>query len=375
MRISTIQAFNNSVSGISRNYADLTRTQAEISAGKRLLTPADDPVGAVRLLQLNQEQALNSQYKSGITAAKNSLQQEETILNSVGTVIHRIREIAVQAGNGGLDASDKNALATELAQREDELLNLLNSRDASGKYLFSGSQGDTQPFVRNPDGTYSYNGDEGQREVQIASSTFIAISDNGKILFESGSNANRVSTGKDAAGPDASGNPSDSSISLGLVTDKEAYDTVFPSSTPPLASDGVGIHFTDAKNYVSTTSRRSRRATTGAPATPTRRASPRSPAARSTTTPRPATSSPSAASRYRSTASRRAATPSVSSASRTRKSAACSIPCRTCARPCSAPRTRRLETWLSATRWGWRSPTWTLRTRRSSRARDASARG
>ena len=250
MRISTIQAFNNSVSGISRNYADLTRTQAEISAGKRLLTPADDPVGAVRLLQLNQEQALNSQYKSGITAAKNSLQQEETILNSVGTVIHRIREIAVQAGNGGLDASDKNALATELAQREDELLNLLNSRDASGKYLFSGSQGDTQPFVRNPDGTYSYNGDEGQREVQIASSTFIAISDNGKILFESGSNANRVSTGKDAAGPDASGNPSDSSISLGLVTDKEAYDTVFPSSTPPLASDGVGIHFTDAKNYV-----------------------------------------------------------------------------------------------------------------------------
>ncbi|PXC01337.1 flagellar hook-associated protein 3, partial [Pseudomonas aeruginosa] len=155
MRISTIQAFNNSVSGISRNYADLTRTQAEISAGKRLLTPADDPVGAVRLLQLNQEQALNSQYKSGITAAKNSLQQEETILNSVGTVIHRIREIAVQAGNGGLDASDKNALATELAQREDELLNLLNSRDASGKYLFSGSQGDTQPFVRNPDGTYS----------------------------------------------------------------------------------------------------------------------------------------------------------------------------------------------------------------------------
>lgn len=98
----------------------------------------------------------------------------------------------MQAGNGGLDASDKNALATELAQREDELLNLLNSRDASGKYLFSGSQGDTQPFVRNPDGTYSYNGDEGQREVQIASSTFIAISDNGKILFESGSNANRV---------------------------------------------------------------------------------------------------------------------------------------------------------------------------------------
>ena len=50
--VSTIQAFNNSVNGISRNYADLNRTFEQISTGKRILTPADDPVGSVRLLRL-----------------------------------------------------------------------------------------------------------------------------------------------------------------------------------------------------------------------------------------------------------------------------------------------------------------------------------
>ncbi|MBM7059578.1 flagellar hook-associated protein FlgL [Pseudomonas sp. UL073] len=243
MRISTIQAYNNSVSGLQRNYSNVTTTQEQISTGKRLLTPADDPVASVRLLQLSQEQALNDQYKSNITAAKNSLNSEESILDSVGTVIHRIREIAVQAGNGALDSSDKNALATELAQREDELLSLLNSKDASGKYLFSGSQGEKQPFVRNADGSYTYQGDEGQRQLQISSSTLVPISDSGKELFENVFNANRVTTVQPAT------NTGSGRISVGQVEDKAAYDSTFPSSSPPAATDGIGIRFLDNKNY------------------------------------------------------------------------------------------------------------------------------
>ncbi|WP_236173877.1 flagellar hook-associated protein FlgL [Pseudomonas pseudonitroreducens] len=243
MRISTIQAYNNSVGGLQKNYSSVTRTQEQISTGKRILTPADDPVASVRLLQLSQEQSLNDQYKSNITSAKNSLTSEESILSSVGNVIQRIREIAVEAGSGALDSTDKNSLATELSQREDELMNLLNSKDASGKYLFSGSQGDTQPFVRNPDGTYTYQGDESQRQLQIASSTFLGISDSGKLLFDSATNANRVTTGAAAT------NTGTGRVSLGLVTDKQAYDGTFPSSTPLAATDGIGIRFIDDKNY------------------------------------------------------------------------------------------------------------------------------
>ncbi|MBA1182732.1 flagellar hook-associated protein FlgL [Pseudomonas oryzihabitans] len=244
MRISTAQAFNNGISGLQNNYGNVTRTQEEISTGKKILTPADDPVASVKLLQISQEEALNSQYNTGMTAAKNSLNSEEAMLTSVETVLTRIREIAVQAGNGALDPTDRASLAKEIGQREDELMNLMNSKDASGKYLFSGSMGDTQPYVRNADGTYSYNGDEGQRSVQIASSTFVPISDSGKDAFENNFNANRVTTAPTA------GNTGTGRISLGLVEDKKVYDDSFPASTPPAASDGIGIHFLDDKKYV-----------------------------------------------------------------------------------------------------------------------------
>ena len=193
MRISSIQSFNNGVSGLQENYANVTRTQEQISSGKRILTPADDPVASVRLLQLDQQQAVLSQYKDNLTAAKNSLTQEETTLTSTVNVLQRIRELTVQAGGGALSAADRKAIANELGERENELLNLMNSRNARGEYLFSGYLGKTEPFIRNPDNTYSYQGDEGQRSLQVASSTTVAINDNGRELFEDVTNANRIS--------------------------------------------------------------------------------------------------------------------------------------------------------------------------------------
>ncbi|MGE8360531.1 flagellar hook-associated protein 3 [Pseudomonas sp.] len=193
MRISSVQAFNNGVGGLGRNYSNLIRTQEQISSGNRILTPADDPVASVRLLQLEQQQAMLGQYKSNLTAAKNSLTQEETTLNSVTGVLQRVRELAVRAGGGALSAEDRRSIAQELEQRENELLNLMNSKNARGEYLFGGFLGKTEPFQRNPDGTYSYLGDEGQRSLQVAGSTQVAINDNGKSLFEDVTNANRVS--------------------------------------------------------------------------------------------------------------------------------------------------------------------------------------
>lgn len=221
MRISTIQQFNSGVKGITDNYANVTRTQEQISSGKRILTPADDPVATVRLLQLDQESNTINQYKDNLTAATNSLTQEEATLNSVNNILQRVREITVSAGNGALSQADRQALATELAAREDELYNLFNTRNARGEYTFGGFKGDTQPFVRNSDGSYDYLGDEGQRSIQIANSKFVPINDNGKELFVNISNVNRVVTSPTEPGP---GEPR---ISLGVVENKADYDSEF----------------------------------------------------------------------------------------------------------------------------------------------------
>lgn len=247
MRISSIQAFNNGVNGIGRNYSNVIRTQEQISSGSRILTPADDPVASVRLLQLEQQQAVLGQYKDNLTAAKNSLTQEETTLKSVNTVLQRIRELAVQAGGGALSAEDRKSIAKELEQREGELLNLMNSRNARGEYLFSGNLGKTEPFIRNPDGSYSYFGDEGQRSLQVASSSTVAINDNGKRLFEDVINADRVLENKGVNNPALAGKvpplpgttiapvaDADQRVfmSQGLVEDQSAFNSNFRAGEP-----------------------------------------------------------------------------------------------------------------------------------------------
>ncbi|WP_181295159.1 flagellar hook-associated protein FlgL [Pseudomonas sp. Q2-TVG4-2] len=241
MRISTLQAFNNGVNGIQRNYANATRTQEQISTGNRILTPADDPVASVRLLQLEQQQNVLSQYNSNLTAAKNSLTQEEVTLNSVNTVLQRVRELAVQAGNGALDPQDRKAIAAELGEREDELLSLMNTRNARGEYLFSGFQGKTQPFVRGTDGTYNYAGDEGQRKLQVASSLNIPVSDNGKSIFESVINAGRLQTTFDRTLTPGS----TLGVSAPLIQDEVAF-----AGNPPFPAAGIGVRFTSDTEYV-----------------------------------------------------------------------------------------------------------------------------
>lgn len=224
MRISTIQAFNIGVQGVQDNYSKVSRTQEQVSSGKRILSPADDPVASVRLLQLGQQANKLDQYDANLKAATNSLTQEEATINSINNVLQRVREIALQAGNGALDQGAREALGQELVEREEELLGLFNSQNARGEYLFGGFQSQTQPFVKGSDGGYTYVGDEGQRSIDLAGSKRVAINDNGKKLFEDVSNVNRVATNESPIDPD---NPGNVRISLGVVEDKAAYDKTF----------------------------------------------------------------------------------------------------------------------------------------------------
>lgn len=239
MRISTIQAFNTGVQGVQDNYSRVTRTQEQVSSGKRILSPADDPVASVRLLQLDQQANKLDQYDANLTAATNSLSQEEAIINSINNNLQRVREIALQAGNGALDQGAREALGQELVEREEELVALFNSRNARGEYLFGGFQSQNPPFVKEPNGSYTYQGDEGQRSIQIAGSKQVAINDNGKKLFVDVPNVNRVTT-ETLTGS--------ARISLGVVEDKSAYDTQFypnDSVTIRIGADGESYEILD----------------------------------------------------------------------------------------------------------------------------------
>lgn len=187
MRISTSQLYNVNVDNLTRQQSDLVHTQQQLSTGKRVLTPSDDPVAAARALEVTQSSDINAQQNSTLGTATDALKQLDSRLSNINDIISYIKERAVQAGSGTLNQNDRNAIATDLSAQFDELLTQANTVDANGEYIFGGYKGNVQPFVGNLSGV-TYQGDQGGRSLQVSNSRQIPISVNGNDLFMDVSN-------------------------------------------------------------------------------------------------------------------------------------------------------------------------------------------
>lgn len=182
MRISTSTIYNANVSLLNQQQAKLLHTQQQIASGRRILTPADDPIGSARALDVTQSDATNTQYATNRNAARHTTSLAEGILKSATEILQDVRTTAVYAGDGTLTSTDKQILATELKSRLNELMALANSTDGIGNYLFSGFQGRALPFAESASGV-QYLADDGQRMVQVSSSRQLATSDSGADIF------------------------------------------------------------------------------------------------------------------------------------------------------------------------------------------------
>lgn len=225
-RISTYWMFTQPVNNMTRLQSQMNVTQQQLSTGLRILTPADDPVGAARVLQLDQDIALTEQHERNIILLEARLSEEESTLDAVQSSLDRIRELAVKAGNAGvLTDEDRLSIAQEVEERVNEIYDLMNSKDGAGEYLFAGFSGSTQPFQRNEAGGYAYKGDEGVRYLQVSSTITLPSSDSGKDVFmDIPAAETSFST---YANPLNEGNPK-GQISAGITVDQEALDAFYP---------------------------------------------------------------------------------------------------------------------------------------------------
>lgn len=183
MRVSTAMIHQAGLTAIQRQTASLLHTQQQVASGRRMLTPADDPVAAARALEVEQAKNTNALYLTNQKAATEALGLVEGRLVAVGELLLRVRTLAVQGGNGALTNADRRSIATELRQRFDELLGLANATDGGGQYLFAGYQADSIPFAGSVEGGVAYAGDDGQRLLQVAASRQVAVSDSGNEVF------------------------------------------------------------------------------------------------------------------------------------------------------------------------------------------------
>ncbi|MBZ0332794.1 flagellar hook-associated protein FlgL [Marinobacter sp. AL4B] len=182
VRISSQQIFSGGINRMQDINSDLVKTQQQISTGKKVNQPSDDPVAAARILKLDQNLSRVETYQRNADLADNRLKQEDSALSSAIDIIQRVRELTVQAGNGSLSANDRKSISSELKERLGQLADVANTRDASGEYIFSGFQGSAPAFVKE-DGAWTYNGDEGQRVLEIDDGVTVPISDHGKGIF------------------------------------------------------------------------------------------------------------------------------------------------------------------------------------------------
>jgi len=218
-----MQTFHNGINGILDNQTAMNKTQQQVSSGRRVLTPADDPVASTKILQLQQDISLRDQFEKNMTAADNRLQLEEASLKGITENLQRIRELTVQAGNGSTTLTDRQAIATEIDQLLDATVTLMNTKDASNEYIFAGFKGETLPFQTNTNGRFDFKGDEGQRYLSLSETTNVATSNSGKELFvDIPTVRNSFVTRQD------SNNEGVALITSGYVVDQEKFEELFP---------------------------------------------------------------------------------------------------------------------------------------------------
>ncbi|WP_348945780.1 flagellar hook-associated protein FlgL [Chitinibacter sp. FCG-7] len=190
MRLATTTIFNIGAKSLQSHIADQAKLQSQLSSGRKILTPADDPIASARILDIAQARSINEQYATNSAAADSFMRLSESTLQQVVGVIQDVQQLSVMAGNPALTASEKKMLDAQLQGSYQELLGLANTSDGQGNYLFSGFKGDTKPFTETSFGTVNYFGDDGQRLVQISDGRQVPISESGADVFQRIKNGN-----------------------------------------------------------------------------------------------------------------------------------------------------------------------------------------
>ena len=189
MRMSTVQIFNQGVNNLLDRQADVTKTQEQLASGKRIMNASEDPAGAARTLDITSQLARIDAYQRNTGAAQSSLGLEEGALSGVINDLQRARELTIQGNNATMNASDRRSIAVELSAILDSLIARGNTQDASGEYIFGGFQSGVQPFSKTSGGA-AYNGDDGQRFMQVSADVQIASSNPGSEVFMSAAAGN-----------------------------------------------------------------------------------------------------------------------------------------------------------------------------------------
>ncbi|NBX60958.1 MAG: flagellar hook-associated protein 3, partial [Betaproteobacteria bacterium] len=167
MKVSTSMFFDRASAQLGNVQGSLAKTQEQLSTGKQITKPSDEPDKASLVTRLESEIARQKSYQGNIKSVEIRLKAEETALNSTSDVMYRMKELAVQAANDTLGAADRKTISLEMTELRNQMLSLANSQDSNGNYLFAGSRVSQMPFAPDAKGVLVYKGDQARMVVGV----------------------------------------------------------------------------------------------------------------------------------------------------------------------------------------------------------------
>ena len=183
MQVSTKLFNDQQVRQFGKLTEDIQRKQEKIASGKAILRASDDPVAAVELSAAKEQKELLTRFEDNSYKAQLRLSASDKTLQETVSVLTRISELATQARSPAFDGFSRKAILAEVTSLKETLVDLANSRDGYGESLFSGYKTDVDAYIRNLDGTVSYNGDRGIHTVQVSENVSVGTGLDGETVF------------------------------------------------------------------------------------------------------------------------------------------------------------------------------------------------
>ncbi len=184
MKISSKLFNQQQLKQFSSTTEELQDIQNKISTGQNILKASDDPVGAVELSGLDVVKKQIEQYERNVKSASNRLSLLDKNLENLSSIMIRTQELIIQASSDTLGATDRESIALEVDEMKKEIMNIGNTQDANGSFLFSGFKTKQQPFTEDLSGKIIYNGDRGISSLSISESRMMKTTLDGGTLFQ-----------------------------------------------------------------------------------------------------------------------------------------------------------------------------------------------
>jgi len=182
-RITTQMTASMTLNDLQQSLNRLDTTQQQLSSGKKINQPSDDPYGTSQALNLNGELSSLNDYSNNITDGTAWTQQATTSLGDIDNMVQRVRTLVVQASNGTYKQSDLNASAAEINQLIDAIKQEANA-SYNGQYIFSGTSTGTAPYQTGS--TDTYQGGSGNVDRLIGPNTTLSVNTNISNLLGNG---------------------------------------------------------------------------------------------------------------------------------------------------------------------------------------------